>query len=113
MSFLARLSPARLSKPKTTLHTALSKVFHLKTAAVLGACLYQYLSVLRMGANQDARQELSKRRRTRCVREFVGDRVEEWWGVVGREKDGSCEFFFNFLSSSEMILLSLPSCLRE
>ena len=108
MFFLARLSPAGISKPKPTFHTTLSTALHLKTAAVVGACIYQYFSVRRLGGNQDARQGLSKRQRTRCMREFVGDGVEEWWGVVGRGKDGSCEFFsfFNNLFSSRLLFVS-------
>ncbi|KAK0129164.1 hypothetical protein ONS95_001100 [Cadophora gregata] len=75
-------------RPNGTLRTTLSTALYLKTAAVVGVCIYQILYRNRKDAqgSRNSTADMSRRQRTRYMREFVGDRAEEWWAVVGKGK---------------------------
>ncbi|KAG4435108.1 hypothetical protein IFR05_009417 [Cadophora sp. M221] len=125
MSFLTRLRTTRISQ-HPLMHSTLSTALRFKTAALVGAGVYQVLYIAGVGAGVGARDGLglglgnwgwdadgngngvSRRSRRRYAKEYLGDRVEELWALVGRGKDSVYEFFFFFdilLSCFSLVLV--------
>lgn len=78
------------------MHSTLSTALCCKTAAFIGAGVYQVFYIAGVGVGVGVRDgiwdgNVSRNRRRRYTTEFLGDRVEELWGLVGRGKDGVCE----------------------
>ncbi|KAH6717174.1 hypothetical protein BKA61DRAFT_573231 [Leptodontidium sp. MPI-SDFR-AT-0119] len=92
MSFLTRLRTTRISQ-HPLMHSTLSTALCCKTAAFIGAGVYQVFYIAGVGVGVGVRDgiwdgNVSRNRRRRYTTEFLGDRVEELWGLVGRGKDG-------------------------